>query len=209
MRACEKHEVDHLVKSHYLGRWPGVVVLRLGLFDGEEPIGVIVFALPPRETNKRYSATMWELARLFIIDDTPKNTETWFIARAIKYIKAHRLDVDGLVSYADPSVGHSGTIYRAGNWIQDGMTDQGRKTPRCDYFVGGKKYGRKAHVPDGAVVLRVPRVSKPRFVYWMRGHERRRRFAHSTRRSVIDSTTPYRSYTSSWSTEWGEGTTLA
>jgi len=31
-------------------------------------------------------------------------------------------------------------IYRAGNWIRDGRTDQERKTPRFDYAVGEKVY---------------------------------------------------------------------
>ena len=72
-----------------------------------------------------------------------------------------------LVSYADPSVGHSGTIYRAANWVQDGRTDQERKTPRFDYAdaITGKKYSRKGHVPNGIEIKRIPRVSKNRFIY--------------------------------------------
>jgi hypothetical protein len=73
--------------------------------------------------------------------------------------------VKALVSYADPSHGHSGTIYRAANWQQDGRTDQERKTPRFDYGVGEKIYSRRSHVPEGVAVLRIPRVSKFRYVY--------------------------------------------
>ncbi len=164
----------------------------LALLDGATPIGVIVFALPPRETFVRYGVSeAWELARLFIEDVTPKNTETWFIARAIRWIQKNRPSVQLLVSYADPSVNHQGVIYRAGNWIVDGRTDQERKTPRFDYealeqipeaplltqAVHAKKFSRKSHV-NGAEVKRVPRASKYRFVYWLDGtHEKRR--AHS------------------------------
>ncbi len=131
-------DADGFIKQHYLRRWPGVVVLKLGLFSGHTAIGVVVFALPPRETAKRYGVKVWELARLFIVDETPKNSETWFVSRAIRYIQKHHVDVGAIVSYADPSAGHSGIIYRAGNWISDGRTDQGRKTPRFDYRVGDK-----------------------------------------------------------------------
>ena len=175
-----RSDVDDLVKAHYLHRWPGVVVCTLGLKDSGRLgyVGTIVFALPPRETAKRYKVSVaWELARLFILDITPKNTETWFMARAIAYIKKHRPDVELLVSYADPSVGHKGVIYRAGNWISDGRTDQERKTPRFDYSVGNKIYSRRAHVPVGAIITRIPRVSKLRFVYWMTKHELRRQAA--------------------------------
>jgi len=126
---------------------------------------MIIFALPPRETSKRYNANTWELARLWVDDRMPRNTESWFISRAIDYIKRNRKDVECLVSYADPSVGHKGTIYKAANWIEDGRTDEGRKTPRFDYEWMGKKYGRRAHVPVGITPNRIPRVSKARFIY--------------------------------------------
>lgn len=170
--------VDFLVRKHYLHRWPGVVVCTLGLLDHGSAIGCIVFALPPRETAKRYGVALaWELARLFIEDGTPKNAETWFVAKTIKWVRKNRPDIRCLVSYADPFAGHLGIIYQAGNWVQDGHTDQERKTPRFDYEdpVSHKHYSRRSHVPEGVIPLRVPRVSKFRFVYWLdRTHERRR-----------------------------------
>jgi hypothetical protein len=176
VKPVSRKEADHLVRKHYLHRWPGVAVCIVGLLDSGSCIGTIVFALPPRETAKRYRVRIaWELARLFIEDGTPKNTETWFMSRAINYLHLAHPEVEVLVSYADPSVGHAGTIYRAGNWISDGQTDQERKTPRFDYMVEGKVYSRRSHVPQGAVIQRVPRGSKYRFIYWMKEHEKRRR----------------------------------
>ena len=167
---ASRSEADPLVLSHYLKRWPGVVVLTLGMWRGPFIVGVIVFALPPRETAKRYEVTVcWELARLYVMDTEPFNSETWFMSRAIKFIRSNHPTVEALVSYADPSAGHSGTIYRAANWQQDGRTDQERKTPRFDYGVGAKIYSRRSHVPDGAEVIRIPRVSKFRYVYRMKG----------------------------------------
>ena len=156
-----------MIEKHYLGKWPGVCVLTLGLFCRDRLEGVIVFALPPRETFKRYGGLTWELARLWIADAVPANAETYLIAQAVKHIKRARPDVHALVSYADPSAGHAGTIYRAANWTADGKTDGERKTPRFDYADGrtGRKYSRKAHVPADADIVRVPRVSKHRFSY--------------------------------------------
>lgn len=162
-----------MIKAHYLGRWPGVVTLVLALRDCSSGrfVGVLVFALPPRETAKRYGGKTWELARLWIDDCMPKNTETFFMARGVRYIRSFHPDVEVLVSYADPSVGHSGAIYRAANWVSDGRTDQERKTPRFDYRdpTTGKVYSRKSHVPAGMPIERVPRVSKHRFVYRLTG----------------------------------------
>jgi hypothetical protein len=135
-----------------------------------EPVGCIIFSEPPRETNVRYGGKGFELARLWIDDNVPRNAETWFIAQSVKIVRRRFPGLSYLVSYADPSAGHRGTIYKAANWTADGMTDAGRKTPRCDYVdERGKKYSRRSHVPHGSVISRVPRVSKFRFVYRLNG----------------------------------------
>jgi len=161
VQPVSQSQAARFIRAHYLKKWPGVEVLTLGLFDEIWLKGCIVFALPPPETSKRYGGTTWELARLFIDDEMPRNSETWLIAKAIKFIRRNHADVRFIVSYADPSVGHEGTIYRAANFIADGRTDDERKTPRFDLVSSsGKKYGRASHVPAGVAVERLPRVSK-------------------------------------------------
>lgn len=162
-----RQDLDWMIRRHYLGKWPGVCVLRMALVIDGTLLGTIIFALPPRETMKRYGGLTWELARLWVDDSVPKNAETWVISQAVRYIHTNFPSVKFLVSYADPSAGHSGVIYRAANWKADGRTDQDRKTPRFDYAdaVTGKRYSRRKHVPIGTIIARVPRVSKNRFVY--------------------------------------------
>lgn len=164
IRLADRREVDWMVRRHYLGKWPGVTVAILGLFT-PHPSGVCVFSLPPSETFTRYGGLTWELGRLWVSDDQPRNTESWFVSRAIRYVWQFHRDVVALVSYADPSAGHSGVIYRASNWEPDGMTDEGRSTPRFDYRLAGKTFARKAHVPPGVEADRIPRVSKHRYVW--------------------------------------------
>jgi hypothetical protein len=163
VREADRAEVDWMIRRHYLGCWPAVVVAILGLYRDNLPVGVIVFSLPPRETAVRYGGETWELARLWVRDEEPCNTESWFIARAVRYVRRFHRHVTALVSYADPSVGHQGTIYRASNWRDDGRTEEGRQTPRFDYEASGKRFSRHSHVPDGVAVRRVPRLSKHRF----------------------------------------------
>ena len=162
----DRELIEGMIRTHYLHKWPGVVVLRLVMFCDNDPVGCIVYALPPRETAKRYGGVTWELARLWVADRIPRNVETWLIAQSVGYIKTYFPDVRSLVSYADPSAGHAGTIYKAANWRDDGRTDQERKTPRFDYVhpVTGKRYSRRSHVPPDVAPVRVPRVSKHRFV---------------------------------------------
>lgn len=120
VRPCEIAEVDHLVKAHYLHRRPGVVTFCVVMETDGIAIGMVMFALPPRETSVRYGGLTWELARLFITDDAPCNSESWLIAQSIRLVRAHHPHVENLVSYADPSVGHTGVVYKASNWIADG-----------------------------------------------------------------------------------------
>src|SRR3990167_10434049 len=94
----ERGLVDTMIKRHYIGKWPGVCVLTLALVRDRAAIGVIVFALPPRETSKRYGGETWELARLWLDDAVPQNAETYFISRAIRYIRQHHQVVKVLVS---------------------------------------------------------------------------------------------------------------
>jgi hypothetical protein len=167
--------VRHLIRQHYLNSWPGVTVAILGLFVEWQPCGVIVFALGPRETEKRYGVACWELARLYLIDELGKNSESWFISRAIKWVTLNHPEIKCLISYADPEAGHSGTIYRAANWIEDGRTDNERKTARFDYQIEvdslfgsiPKRISRRSHLPDSVAFERIRRVSKFRFLYWM------------------------------------------
>lgn len=78
-----------------------------------------------------------ELRRLCCIDDTPKNTESFFIGATLRWLKrntAHRI----VVSYADAEHGHTGTIYRASNFTLEGK----RAGARVILF-NGKQYHDK------------------------------------------------------------------
>lgn len=162
--------VDGFIQAHYLHKRPAIVLLALAMLRDTRPIGCVIYSAPPREADVRYGGKTWELARLYLLDGVPQNAETWLIAQSVKWIRQHRPEVFNLVSYADPSAGHKGTIYRAANWREDGRTDDERKTPRCDYYDArtGQKYGRRGNMPADAVVERRPRVSKHRFALAIR-----------------------------------------
>lgn len=74
----------------------------------------------------------WEIKRLAMTDDCPKNSESRFIAISIKLlIKSHK--VKGIVTLADDGVGHCGTIYKA-----SGFDYLGLSSPKKDFYVDGK-----------------------------------------------------------------------
>lgn len=175
VRLSSVAECDRFFRAHYLRRRPGVVPLVLSVDVDLQPMGMICFGLPPRETGKRYKAECWELARVWLDDSLPTNAETWAIGQAVRYVKRHHPEVGCLVSYADPTVGHEGRMYLAANWTPDGRTDEDRLTPRFDlversYDLLGptvKRYSRAAHAPV-ATLERLPRASKRRYIYRLR-----------------------------------------
>ena len=66
-----------------------------------------------------------ELRRLVCIDDTPKNTESYFIGQTFKWLKEYT-DMEVIVSFADTHYGHSGVIYKATNFDYLGETSKGQ-----------------------------------------------------------------------------------
>ena len=98
-------------------------VMNVAATHNNEIIAAIVFAYPVRQEiamkqNVAYNKIL-ELTRLCISPDFQSyNFATWFLARSRRLIK----DIDILVAFSDPNFGHSGTIYKADNWMYNGQT---------------------------------------------------------------------------------------
>lgn len=66
-----------------------------------------------------------ELKRLCCIDKTPKNTESYFIGHTLRWLKKNT-NIKTVISYADTTYSHQGTIYKATNFTHVGMTKPGK-----------------------------------------------------------------------------------
>lgn len=113
-----------------------------GLFDKDVLIGAMIFGKPAMcNQYKKYVAVendLLELRRLACIDNTPKNTESFFIGHCLRWLKKNT-DIKCILSYADANYGHSGIIYKASNFKYLGLTSPGRIIS-----YDGKKYHDKA-----------------------------------------------------------------
>lgn len=89
---------------HYLGR------ARRGIAWADE-LGVAVLANP---TAAFLPADWLELTRWCLVGERNGGSRQW--ARIVRWLRAERPTVTTVVSYSDPSVGHTGTLYRACNW---------------------------------------------------------------------------------------------
>lgn len=107
-----------------------------------ELIGAAFFGrMAMRNQWKRFTtneSAVIELRRLCCIDDTPRNTESYFIGQMLKWLVRYT-DIQLVVSYADSEYGHQGIIYKASNFTYLG------KSPGAKVIVvGDKRYHDKA-----------------------------------------------------------------
>lgn len=110
---------------------------------GNAPAGFIIFAsIHYTKLRGEFGypdlPTKWQvlsLARLWLHDDLPHNSETVVIAKALKLVQRRWLEVHPprfmnepyhvrkVISYADNTYGHEGTIYKAANFRRIGTVE--------------------------------------------------------------------------------------
>tara|TARA_R110002094_G_scaffold130614_1_gene124112 strand:+ start:109 stop:627 length:519 start_codon:yes stop_codon:yes gene_type:complete len=110
-----------------------------GPFGLPRMIGAMIYGIPAMYgVAERYyednPSVVIELNRLCCIDDTPKNTESYFIGKTLNWLK-HNTKYRLVLSYADLAQGHEGIIYKASNFTDLGMT-----SPDRVLIVDGEKY---------------------------------------------------------------------
>jgi hypothetical protein len=98
---------DILAAKHYLGPSTRGTTYR-------DEYGVMVFANP---SSRHLPQKRWiELVRWCIVSDEPNaGSRQWGQVR--RWLMETYPDATTVVSYSDPSVGHTGALYRACNWL--------------------------------------------------------------------------------------------
>lgn len=141
---CERKDISDFVEQwHYSKSINGCISdYCFKLMDGDVLIGGIIF-------GKMAMANQWkrfgekeqdviELRRLCCIDNTPKNTESYFIGKALRWLRLNT-KIRTVVSYADAEHGHTGVIYKASNF-----TLEGKRAGAKVIIHDGKSYHDKA-----------------------------------------------------------------
>jgi hypothetical protein len=113
---CSLTEANSLLSAeHYPGptRNPSFV---FGSWLGGELVAVQAWGVP---TSRRLpSDGSWlELKRWCIAAQAPRNTGSRQHGAVAKHLRMRFRSVTTLVSYSDPSVGHTGALYRACGWL--------------------------------------------------------------------------------------------
>lgn len=172
-------------RHHYLHSVPGGTRLCLGVFDGASLQGVVVLGLGPRMAHRLVQGAdpydCLTLTRLWLDDALPRNSESWVIGQTVRFLRQHT-PVKFLLSYADPSAGHVGTIYQATNWIYTGLS---QAQPALDLGDGIARHTRSVGSALGTYSLaylqahginaqRVAGTSKHRYVLFVDRRWRKR-----------------------------------
>lgn len=123
---CERSEITAFIEeNHYSKNINGCISdYCFKLTYNDKIIGAMFYGRMAMANQwKRFGekeSDVIELRRLCCIDDTPRNTESYFIGKTLRYLKKNT-NLKTVVSYADQEYGHTGVIYRASNFEYHGF----------------------------------------------------------------------------------------
>lgn len=184
--------MDTVVKNHYLHR-RCPCSMAFGLFKGDDLMGVVTYGVPCSSTllkgvcGEDEMHNVYELNRLWIHPDVPKNAASYFVSRTLK-----QLDKEIVVSFADTSVGHVGYVYQASNFLYCGLSAK-FKDPK----VRGMEHMHHATYAHGMTMAQVrekygdenvyyvERPRKHRYVYFNAPKKRKKALRKKLRYKVL------------------------
>lgn len=182
-----------VVAEHYLHR-KAPCSNSYGLIDTESRIvGVVMYGASASTTLRTgicghdEAGTVIELTRLWVSDSVPKNGESYLIGNTIR-----RLPYEVIVSYADTSVGHLGTIYQASNFLYTGLSAafkdpkvRGREDQHHTTYAKGMTNRQVVERYGAENVYFVDRPRKHRYVYINAGKTRRAELLQKLRYPIL------------------------
>ena len=149
-----KTAMEIVIRDHYLHRKCHCSTA-VGLMQNNDIVGVAIFGKPASYTlcnaicGLEETLNVGEFSRLWVSDCMPRNTESWFLTKAIKLCK-----YEILVSFADTEQGHIGYIYQATNWLYTGVSKRQRyfRLKTSDNDGGGVAYRRRARMSKAKII---------------------------------------------------------
>lgn len=172
--AAAKYAVEHW---HYSGSMPTPPVMRLGVWEGGEFRGCVLFSRgSSTNLHKPYKLQMIEVCELTRVALRSHNAPvSKMLSVAVSKLKARERGLRLIVSFADPEQKHLGGIYQASNWIYSGqssdydkfMDESGRVWHPRQVSKNGHKwqYGEYRAVPKIDDCERIRVKGKHRYLY--------------------------------------------
>lgn len=126
-KPCNLNFIKNFMETNHYSRSANVAAMFcFALISKRDGIvGAAIYSKPAMNSIYKLYADkeedVVELRRLVCIDDTPKNTESYFVGKTLRWLVLNT-DKKTVVTYADPSFGHVGHAYRACNMKYDGKS---------------------------------------------------------------------------------------
>jgi len=165
-------------REHYLHTFPGGTHLAFGIFVDSRLLGALTLGVGPFNAHSLVEearpSDCLTLTRFWLADELPRNSESRVLGLILRHLKRHT-DLKFLITYADPSQGHLGTIYQATGWTYTGLS---QANPLYDLGDGKVHHSRSLSHAYGSHSLRhfsscgiditlVPQVAKHRYIFFL------------------------------------------
>ena len=167
-----------IVRHHYLHTLPGGTCLAFGILIQRSLAGALTLGVGSTNAHRLVEGASPEnclsLTRLWMSDDLPPNSESRVLGIVIRGLRRHT-NIKFLVTYADPSQGHVGTIYQATNWVYTGVSsamsryDVGDGKPRHSRSLGHSfgTHSVRYFAAHGVKIKMVPQTAKHRYLFFL------------------------------------------
>lgn len=122
--ACSFNDISHIFEDYHYKKSHigGGISICFAMFINDVLVGGSVLGKPRHE--KKYRNCI-DIRRMACIDEAPCNSESYFLGQIIKWITCNT-DYQFVLSYSDLTVGHKGTIYKAANFKEIGLTSESK-----------------------------------------------------------------------------------
>jgi GNAT superfamily N-acetyltransferase len=168
-----------LATNHYLANIGRYGSLRMVATHAGKIVAAAVYAHPTRkESYERLGVSKSEIMELtrFCIHPSyqKKNFASWFLSRTMTMVIKNQSTIKVLLTFADSSFGHKGTIYKAANWQSDGIIkpdywyrdDRSWFHKKSIWDLANKNNQTEAEYATAHGLRRVMGREKFRFIYW-------------------------------------------
>ena len=178
VRIIPREQAKPFVEKHHYTQSLGKASLITGMFQKDILVGVITFG---QVSGRLLAQSIWEggnqsntfeFLRMCVLDEciTPR---TFFISKSIKILRQQFPQIKCLVSFADQTEGHIGTVYQAASWLYCGQTgrkyhyikDGQRVNKRVVWDLSKKEGLKEKECADKHGYKKIPELPKFRYVF--------------------------------------------
>jgi hypothetical protein len=162
---ASKESADYAVKNwHYSRCLPVGKLVKFGVWEDKKFIGVVIFSRGASpHLGKALDLDQTEVCELTRVAlDKHDAPVSQIVAKALTELKKSNPALRAVISFADPKEGHIGGIYKAGNWIYTGKSNE-----VTEYFIEGRwMHTRNAyHHPKRPTAAKRTSPGKFRYIY--------------------------------------------